>query len=142
MNAGGSVYGSLEDALKAVVGKLGGAKLVAGRLWPEAVTDVDALAKAQQKLLHCLDRGRQEKLSLSELSAILRMAREINAWDVVEHLSSTLGFRFEPITREELLTARVAELEALLRQTVNVLQRSPVLSSLDLDKTLDNGVKP
>lgn len=142
MNAGGNAYGSIEDALKAVVAKLGGAKLVAGRLWPESVTDVDDLTKAQQKLLHCLDRERQEKLSLSEIMAILRMAREINAWDAIEHLSSVLGFRFEPITREELLTARVAELEALLRQTVNVLQRSPVLSSMDLDKTLDNGVKP
>lgn len=139
MNAGGSVYGSLEDALKAVVGKLGGAKLVAGRLWPESVSDIDALGKAQQKLLNCLNHDRQEKLSLAELSAILRMGREVGSWDVIEHLSSLLGFRFEPITREELLAARVQELEALLRETTRVLQRSPLF---DGDRTLDEGRKP
>lgn len=139
MNQAASTYASLEDALKAVVAKLGGAKLVAGRLWPESVSDIDALGKAQQKLLNCLNSDRQEKLSLAELSAILRMGREVGSWDVIEHLSSLLGFRFEPITREELLAARVQELEALLRETTRVLQRSPLF---DGDRTLDEGRKP
>lgn len=139
MNQAASTYASLEDALKAVIAKLGGAKLVAGRLWPESVSDIDALGKAQQKLLNCLNHDRQEKLSLAELSAILRMGREVGSWDVIEHLSSLLGFRFEPITREELLAARVQELEALLRETTRVLQRSPLF---DGDRTLDEGRKP
>lgn len=139
MNAGGNAYGSIEDALKAVVAKLGGAKLVAGRLWPESVTDVDDLTKAQQKLLHCLDRERQEKLSLSEIMAILRMAREIDAWDVIEHLSGDLGFRFEPITREDLLRQQVIELRALLKQATQIIQRSSVVIG---DTTLDEGRKP
>ncbi len=139
MNQAASTYASLEDALKAVIAKLGGAKLVAGRLWPESVSDVDALGKAQQKLLNCLNPDRQEKLSTAEIGAVLRMAREIDAWDVIEHLSGELGFRFEPITREELLAARVQELEALLRETTRVLQRSPLF---DGDRTLDEGRKP
>jgi len=141
VNAGGNAYGSLEDALKAVVAKLGGAKLVAGRLWPESVTEVDDLAKAQQKLLNCLNPERQEKLSLSELSSVLRMAREIDAWDAIEHFSSVLGFRFEPITREDLLRQQVIELRALLRQATQVIQRSSAVIDFG-DTTLDEGRKP
>lgn len=141
MNVGGNAYDTLEDALKAVVAKLGGAKLVAGRLWPESVTDVDDLAKAQQKLLNCLNHERQEKLSLSELSSILRMAREIDAWDAIEHFSSVLGFRFEPITREDLLRQQVIELRALLRQATQVIQRSSAVIDFG-DTTLDEGRKP
>lgn len=140
-SASAAAYSSLEDALKAVVVKLGGAKLVAGRLWPECTSDIEALTKGQQKLLHCLDAGRQEKFSLAEIVQILRMGREIGAWDAIEHLSDMLGFRFEPITREELLVARVQELEALLRETTRVLQRSPLVS-FDGDRTLDEGRKP
>lgn len=137
--ASGEAYSTFEDALKAVVAKLGGAKLVAGRLWPESVADVDSLSKAQTRLLHSLNPDRPEKLSLAEVCALLRMGREVGSWDVIEHLSSLLGFRFEPITREELLAARVQELEALLRETARVLQRSPLF---DGDRTLDEGRKP
>jgi hypothetical protein len=73
-NSHGSLPLFLEDvfdALRAAVQAAGGAKCVAGRLWPAKPTE-----QARKDLLDCLNRDNDRKLCVEEVMAILRMARE------------------------------------------------------------------
>ena len=63
-------YEDIFDVARAMVQATGGAKVVAGQLWPHM-----AAIEAQRKLLDCLNRERPEKLDLEEFLAIVRLAR-------------------------------------------------------------------
>lgn len=64
-------YEDVFDVVRAMVQESGGAKVVAGKLWPTMPG-----GEAQRKLLDCLNRDRPEKLCIEEFLAVVRMARE------------------------------------------------------------------
>ena len=59
------------DALRAAVQAAGGAKTVAGCIWP-----TKPIEQARKDLLDCLNRDNDRKLCVEEVMAILRVARE------------------------------------------------------------------
>lgn len=75
------------DALQALVQRLGGAKVVAGKLWPHK-----PIEQARQQLLDCLNRDNSRKLDLDELLALLRMAREAGFHDTKHWIDVDLGY--------------------------------------------------
>jgi hypothetical protein len=81
----------LEFALRLDVEHLGGMKLVAAMLWPPAsAAKVD---KAAEKLRHCLDEDRPEKLSIAELMLLLHKAREAGAFNGITWINRRNGYK-------------------------------------------------
>jgi hypothetical protein len=65
-------YEDVFDVARAAVQAAGGAKAVAGKLWP-----AKPIMQAQKELLDCLNREAPRKLCIEEFLAVLTMAREI-----------------------------------------------------------------
>lgn len=78
---------SLGDALRDVIAHCGGAKVVAGKLWPAKTPEA-----AQRLLLDCLNESRQERLDPEHLAAILRMGRQANCHAGINWLLRDLGY--------------------------------------------------
>lgn len=89
-------YESPEDAIKAAVQHLGGAKVVGGMLWPDKSPDA-----ARTRLLDCLNPARSERLDLSEGMFILRKAREAGCHGPFSWIGAELGYETRPINRQE-----------------------------------------
>lgn len=60
------------DAMRQTVQRLGGAKKVGIQFWPEKSAD-----KAGEQLLNCLNRDRQEKLSIEQFLWLRREGRNV-----------------------------------------------------------------
>lgn len=91
-----------EDALRSAVDALGGFKRIGSELWPALpVTD------AGKKLANCLDNDRPEKLSLSELCMVLRMARAADVHVAAAFFMADAGYAqpvaIDPETEKERL---------------------------------------
>lgn len=89
-------YESPEDALRADVQLLGGAKQVGARLWPDKSPD-----GAGRLLLDCLNPARAEKLDVSQVMLILRMARDAGHHNSMFWMCAELGYEAKPVTRAE-----------------------------------------
>lgn len=90
-NSQGSMPLFLEDvfdALRAAVQAAGGAKVVAGRLWPHKPID-----QAKRELLDALNRDNLRKLCVEEVMAILRMAREAGYHGAKHWIDQDLGYQ-------------------------------------------------
>lgn len=90
-NSQGSMPLFLEDvfdALRAAVQAAGGAKTVAGRLWP-----AKPLEQARKDLLDCLNRDNDRKLCVEEVIAILRMAREAEYHAAKHWIDRDIGYQ-------------------------------------------------
>jgi hypothetical protein len=75
------------DALREVIATCGGAKQVAGRLWPEKSPDA-----AHRLLLDCLNETRPERLDPDRLRMILKMGREAGCHAGVIWLMRDVGY--------------------------------------------------
>ena len=89
-------YDSPEDALRAAVQSLGGAKVVSKLLWPTKDT-----LTASKKLLDAINPDRDEKLSISEIMFIFRAAKEKGVNAPYEWFSSEIGYDVRPISKIE-----------------------------------------
>jgi hypothetical protein len=89
-------YEGPEDALRAAVQALGGAKKVGALLWPERTADA-----AGRLLLDCLNPARSEKLEMGQLLYILRQARESGVHAPMQWFAAECGYDAKPITRAE-----------------------------------------
>lgn len=104
---------TFEDALAEVVSRLGGAKATGSRLWPEKDADT-----AGRLLRHCMDPDRPEKLSVAQLTLLLRWGREVRCHAAAAWLMAAAGYR-EPVPvtpddeRAELQAAFVAAVGAM-----------------------------
>ena len=78
---------SINDALDACVKACGGAKKVAGKLWPEKTADA-----AHRLLLQCLNEDRSEKLGPDQVMFILKMARDIGFHDGMNFIARDAGY--------------------------------------------------
>jgi len=85
-----------EDALRAAVQALGGAKAVGAKVYPDKSPE-----RAGQQLLDCLNPGRPEKLELGQMLMILRMARDAGHHGAMQWLAGEVGYDARPVTRAQ-----------------------------------------
>ncbi len=85
-----------EDALRAAVQLLGGAKAVGARIWPDKTPD-----GAGRLLLDCLNPARAEKLDIGQVLLILRLARDAGHHAPMQWLAGEVGYDARPITKAE-----------------------------------------
>jgi hypothetical protein len=90
------------DALREVIAACGGAKVVAGKLWPEKTPDA-----AHRLLLDCLNETRPERLDPDRLRLLLRLGRDKGCHAGINWLMCDLGYDdvkvVEPADRREQL---------------------------------------
>lgn len=114
-------FDSPEDALKAIIQQLGGIKRVGPLLFPDK--SVDAAARY---LLDCLNHDRQEKLALTQIMMLLRLAHEAGYHTAYAWLSGEIGYDIKPITRAEevdRLTSVVEQSTKTLASALATLER-------------------
>jgi hypothetical protein len=123
MAANNSLPLFLEDvyeALRAAVQSMGGAKTVAGRLWPNKPLD-----QAHKELLDCLNRENPRKLDAEEIIALLRMAREAGFHAAKHWIDAELGYEpsdpSDPVVEKDRLAE---ELAALRTRTDTLIQKA------------------
>lgn len=113
-----------EDALRAAVQALGGAKKVGSIIFPDK--GVDAAAR---HLLDCINASRNEKLDLSQVMLILSMAKESGIHAPFSWFASQVGYDCSPITKAEeidRLTTVVEQASKTLSAAVTALERIKV----------------
>lgn len=117
-------YESPEDAVRAAVSTLGGAKKVGSLLWRDLLAE-----NAGRKLLDCLNPSRAEKLDISQVMFIFSLAREAGHHEPFNWYAAQIGYDAKPVTRAEekdrltsvlesstrTMTAALAALERLQR---------------------------
>ncbi len=114
-------FDSPEDALKAVIQQLGGIKKVGPKLFPDKTVDA-----AARYLLDCVNSDRSEKLALSQIMMLLRLAHEAGFHTAFAWLSGEIGYDIKPITRAEevdRLTSVVEQSSKTLSAAVAALER-------------------
>lgn len=99
-------FDSPEDALKAIIQQLGGIKRVGPLLFPDK--SVDAAARY---LLDCVNHDRQEKLALTQIMMLLRLAHEAGYHTAYAWISGEVGYDIKPITRAEEVDRLVSVVE-------------------------------
>jgi len=77
----------INEALREVVGALGGAKKVGALMWPEKTVE-----QAQALLLACLNTERKEHLTPEQTMFLLRRAREANCHVAMRFLCAQAGY--------------------------------------------------
>lgn len=110
-----------EDALRALVQGLGGAKVVGARLWPDRAPDA-----AARLLLDCLSAQRSEKLGLGQVLLLLRWGHEVGHHTAMQWLAGEVGYEARAVTRAEerdRLVVAVEQSARALSQAVAALQR-------------------
>ena len=112
-------YEDVFDVARAAVQAAGGAKAVAGKLWPHM-----PIAEAQRKLLDCLNRERAEKLCIEEFIAVLRMAREAGFHQAKHWIDEATGYQPTPPSDPKVERERLAEEAARLTDAMKNLQRA------------------
>jgi hypothetical protein len=105
-------YEGPHDALKAAVTALGGTKQVGPILWPDLAADA-----AGRRLLDCLNDNRPEKLDLSQVMLILRLAKEAGCVAPFQWVAMECGFDARPIARAD----EVDRLTTVIEQTSKTL---------------------
>lgn len=114
-------YESPEDAVRAAVQALGGAKKVASLLWVDKGVDA-----ASRLLQDCLNPSRSEKLELSQIMFILSMAKEIGCHSPFAWLAGEVGYEAKPITKAaevDRLTTVIEQTSQVLAQAMSTLER-------------------
>lgn len=110
-----------EDALRSCVQALGGAKQVGAALWPDKSPD-----QAARLLLDCLNASRPEKLELTQIMRVLRLARDAGHHQGMQWLAEQVGYDARPITRAEevdRLTTVVEQSSRTLASALATLER-------------------
>ena len=114
-------YEGPEDALRAAIQALGGAKTVGPMVWPDKTPD-----SAARQLLDCTNAGRNEKLEISQIMLILRKARDVGFHAPMFWFGDQLGYDVKPITKAEesdRLTNVVEQASKTLSAAVAALER-------------------
>ena len=118
-------YESPEDAVRAAVSSLGGAKKVGAKLWCDLLAD-----NAGRKLLDCLNTTRAEKLDISQVMFIFNMAKEAGHHEPFAWYASQVGYDVKPVARAEEIDRLASVVESSTRTlaaaltTLDRLQRT------------------
>lgn len=114
-------YEGAEDALRAAVMALGGAKSVGGRLWPDKPVE-----DARTLLLNCINPERKEKFDYSQLIWLFREAKRIGHSGGFEWFARECEFEARPITTAEQvdhLTGVMEQASKTLAASIAALER-------------------
>lgn len=114
-------FESPEDALRAAIQALGGAKKVGCEIWPDKTPD-----NAARVLLDCVNVSRPEKLELSQMIHIFSMAKEIGHHQPFQWFANQIGYDARPITKAEevdRLTTVVEQSSKTLANALATLER-------------------
>lgn len=114
-------YEGPEDALRAAIQALGGAKKVGPMLWPDKSID-----SASRLLLDCINPGRPEKLELTQIMRIFALAKEAGCHGPFAWFAGEIGYDSKPITKAEeidRLTSVVEQSSKTLAAAVAALER-------------------
>lgn len=87
---------SITEALRATVAHLGGAKVVAGQLWPEKSPD-----EANRHLLDCLNPDRPARLDPERLMLLLKLARSKGCHTAMAWIATEVGYTAHPVEPED-----------------------------------------
>ena len=117
-------YDTPEKALDACIQALGGSKKVGQRLFPEK-----SIESATTYLANCVDPNRNEKLSLSHVMMLFKMAKDEGVHSPFFWFASEIGYEAKPITRAE----EVDRLTAVIEQASKTL--STAIASLERVQT-------
>ena len=110
-----------EDALRAAVQALGGAKKVGPMLWPDK--GIDAAAR---HLLDCINPSRAEKLEITQLMRVFGLAKEAGYHAPFAWFANEVGYDTKPITKAEevdRLTFVVEQSSKTLAAALGALER-------------------
>lgn len=114
-------YEGPEDALRAAVQALGGAKKVGSMLWPDKGVDNSA-----RLLLDCINPGRAEKLEITQIMRIFSLAKDAGCNGPFAWFAAEIGYDIKPITRAEevdRLTTVVEQSSKTLAAALSALER-------------------
>lgn len=114
-------YESPEDALRAAVQALGGAKKVGPMLWPDKTVDNSA-----RLLLDCVNPSRSEKLDCSQMMLIFKSAKDTGCHSPFAWFATEVGYDIKPITKAEevdRLTTVVEQASTTLASALKSLER-------------------
>jgi hypothetical protein len=117
-----------EEALRAAVQNLGGAKKVGPMLWPDKTIDA-----AGRQLLDCLNTARSEKLDLGQVMFVLARAKDAGYHAAFAWMAGEVGYEARPITRAEevdRLTSVIESASTTLANAVSALERVQRANSL------------
>lgn len=110
-----------EDALRAIVQELGGAKKVGPMLWPDKNPEA-----AGRLLLDCLNTGRSEKFEITQIMRLFALAKDAGCHTPFAWFAGEVGYDAKPVTRAEevdRLTAVVEQSSKQLSAAVAALER-------------------
>jgi len=119
MSQGQMFYEDVFDVGRAAVQAAGGAKVVAGKLWPNM-----PISEAQRKLLDCLNRERPEKLCIEEFLKVLKLAKEAGFHQAKHWIDSDLGYQPTPPADPKIERDRLADELARFTEQSKVLTRA------------------
>ncbi len=112
-------YEDVFDVAKAAVQAAGGAKTVAGKLWPHK-----PITQAHKELLDCLNREAPRKLCIEEFLAVLRMAREAGFHQAKHWIDEATGYQPTPPQDPKVERDRLAEEFARLTEAMKNAERA------------------
>jgi hypothetical protein len=121
-NSQGSMPLFLEDvfdALRAAVQAAGGAKAVAGRVWPHK-----PIEQARKELLDALNRDNARKLCVEEVLAVMRMAREAGYHGAKHWIDAELGYQPSAPSDPKIERDRLADEMARAAEQFKALERA------------------
>ena len=103
--------------IKNMVNSLGGAAATGKKLWPDKSVEA-----AEQRLLHCCNEKRSEKLSAEELFMIVRWCRDLNIHIFADYFARNFDYEIREITREEKAAKLADTVQALTVALQSVAQ--------------------
>lgn len=115
-------YDDLDDAFWDLVQALGGFKRIGPRLWPSLPQD-----DAAQRLRHCLNKSRREKLDHHEAVSLLAWGRELDFHGAKHFIDDVTGYeRSAPVSPKDQELKAIAAVEqaaGALRAATEALER-------------------
>ncbi|MBS0427590.1 MAG: hypothetical protein JSR41_09925 [Proteobacteria bacterium] len=107
------------DALAATIRELGGNKKVGHALWPDKKIDT-----AGRLLSDCCNAGRSERLSLSQVLFIMKLARDADVHILAEYLMGEAGYaRPVPLNPEAEAARLLNGLEGIVNQADRLVDK-------------------
>lgn len=121
MQAAFPFFDAPEDALRAAVQAMGGAKQVGARIWPDKTPDA-----AGRLLLDCLNSARAEKLEIGQIMMILRESAALGHHEAMQWIAGQIGYetRHVPPAEEiDRLTSVIEQSSHTLAAALATLER-------------------
>lgn len=125
-------YEGPEDALRAAVQALGGAKRVGTMLWPDKGVDA-----ASRLLLDCINPSRAEKLEATQIIRVFALAKEAGCHGPFAWFAGEVGYDVKPITKAEevdRLTTVVEQSTKTLAAALTALERIQTGNVMQISK--------